>query len=160
MSIYDKESDTLYTRMTKFANPFNQEETVKKNLFTQIKQAILNQNINNLCILLGVKHQGTINQSMMSYNIKSFNNQYFPEDLFKKHFKINSTTYSIDLDTSRVLTITPVLHLRRKAEFLGEVSKDDIIYIDKQIEIPADGTGEIGEKNQLYVNLIALSLKK
>ncbi|MGL4336303.1 MAG: hypothetical protein ACRCST_05360 [Turicibacter sp.] len=146
--------------MTKFANPLNQQDPLKSDIVKDIRSAVINQNINKLCILIGVKHQGSTDQAMMSYNIKSFNNEKTAQELISEGFRINTATYSVDVDTSRVFTITPVLLLQRNISFLNEHSRETIIYVDQQIEIPADGTGAIGEKNQLYVDLLVKAIMK
>ena len=159
MSVYDKENDTLYARMTKFANPNNQDQEKAKQILQDIKMSIFLKNKNALCMLLGLEHKPDINKDMLVYNIKDFNN-ITKDELQKDKWEPMGIAYSVDIDTSRVLTITPAIKYRKVENNIGYWKVSFRIFIDKQIEIPAYGTGIYGELNEKYVELISKKIKE
>ena len=155
---YDEENDTLYVRNTKFANPSNVgDPKAYKVLINSIKVALKSKNENKLAIAMGYKHMGDVlAQDTLVYNIKEYNNAKL-EDFYNQQYKPEAVHYSIDVDTSRVMTITPTFLFSKFVIFDGKESK---IFIDKQIELPCNGTGEYGEKNAIYMDQIVEAIDK
>ncbi len=167
---YTEEDDTLWVRQTKFANPNNWLEHNKLKLIRKIKLSLLTENMNSLAINMGYRHAGdAISESMLVYPKKVLDNIEYKtkEDLLKEGYNIKRVNYAWDIDTSRVLTLTPTIHfLKNKfnVSFTGDKTlstvKQHKILIDKQIEIPAYGPGEYGELNDTYVRLIKKATEK
>ena len=159
MSIYDKNNDTLYVRMTKFANPDNHDDKKAKKILQDIKMTLFLNNRNALCTLLGLEHKPKVNKDMLVYNIKDFNN-ITKKALEKDGWKPIGIAYSVDIDTSRVMTITPSIQYKKVEHKIRYWKVSFRIFIDKQIEIPAYGTGLQGELNEKYVKLISDKIKQ
>ena len=155
LSVESKKIDTLITRMTKFANPNNWKPEKAAKLLKRIENSVLMKNQQQLTILLGTLSIPEIDKEMLVFNIKDFNLKTL-EEFLEEGFEISKVNYSWDIDTSRVLTLTPtyVLNKKRAVGGFGRpiVNKPiEIIYWDTQIELVAYGTGEIGELNDLYI---------
>lgn len=160
LSRYIKAEDTLYVRMTKFANPTNFKPKVLSKLMRQIKEALIDGEMQQLTILLGTKSVPEIDTEMLAYNIPDFNNDRTLKSFLDDGYEITKVAYSWDVDTSRVFTMTPGIGLTKTTKeldpFAGKIisKKDQIVYIDKQFEFRANGTGELGEKNIMYAESI------
>lgn len=117
-------------------------------------------------ILLGTKHKGDLNKEMLAFDIDNYNQEEMEVKL-KAGYNPTHITYSIDIDTSRVLTITPIIKLTKEENKMTlnrtiqhSKTKDEYIYVDRQIEIIANGTGEMGELNDIYVDMVIKVLDK
>lgn len=164
LSTYIEKEDTLYTRMTKFANPNNWSDKRREPLLNNIKQALIDANYNALTILLGTKSVPILDKEMMVFDIQDYNFKPL-EDFANDGYKISRVNYSIDVDTSRIFTITPTFELTKTQTVLEpgiqpHIKKQQYIYIDKQIEIPANGSGVYGEMNDIYVNILNKQITK
>lgn len=156
-SVYDKENDTLYTRMTKFANPNNWKEKNINPLLKSIKKALLLGDKQSLTILLGTKTIPEIEKEMLVFNLQDYNDKTDYEHWIDKGFKPTKINYSWDIDTSRVLTLTPTIVMEKISLLDG---KETFVFVDKQIELEAHGTGVFGELNDLYVKQMIMTMEK
>ena len=151
---YDEESDELYVRMTKFANPNNLDDYSFKQSIFKIKNSLLFRDYSGLCIFLGITDKPNINEEMLAFNIPNFNNCHYTKMLKDNYYPVG-ICYAVDIDTSRVFTITPSIAMRKKIMIGFDKWKYDYkIFVDRQIEIPARGTGIVGELNNVYVKYI------
>lgn len=152
LSRYDEKEDTLVSRMQKFANPNNWSDKRREPLLQAIQKALAEGDYNQLTILLGTKAVPEIDTDMLSYNIKDYNTTSL-DTLTEDGWRLGQINYSWDIDTSRVLTLTPTIELFKQQLNLLTQNWDveKIIYIDKQVELPAMGSGQIGELNDVYV---------
>ncbi len=138
MSVYKENIDTLFTRMTKFANPNNHSEKNKKKILNDLKSALIDGDINWLTILLGMKAVPEVENEMLVYPSDMFNQIEYKtyDELLEEGWTPKRTNYAIDIDTSRVFTITPTTHFE-KVSILEGVQKH--VHVDRQIEIIANG---------------------
>jgi len=151
-----------YIRRTKFSNPINLKPNKINSILSDVFKALIAGNMNALAISLGYRHEGDSNSDMLVYNISNFNHAT-PEELKIDGWIPTAISYSIDVDTTRVFTITPVIkYVKYYTAPLGVKPKvsNEVLLIDKQIEMPAYGSGENGEMNQVYVKQISMILQK
>lgn len=158
---YDEKADTLYVRMTKFANPINCHESAVKTIFNDLYKALLTENKNALTISLGLRHEGRLDNDMLVFNIDFKDNIKTLDELLESGYEKKEITYGVDIDTSRVMTIAPTYLLQRKTPdpLEGTVLVEEALYVDRIMEFKANGTGVDGSKNDIYVDYIAKLIK-
>ncbi len=141
----DGSTDTLVARMTKYANP----TLDRKNLIKSVKNVLLSGNRNLLLIILGLSYEAEGNNFMNVFGIKreEFKKYNLNDYINNKTWEITRILWGVDIDTSRVITISPT-YLFRQRTFDGYRYK---IHIDNIIEIKTHGTGSHGELNKMYV---------
>ncbi len=104
--------------------------------------------------MLGLKHEGELDKDMLVYNIPDYRTKV-PKDIWDAGWKIKDITYSIDVDTSRVFTIAPAFLLSRVTkDGAFSVKEEKKVFVDRIMEFKADGTGQMGEKNRMYIAFI------
>ena len=159
MSVYDSVTDHLVIRNTKFANPTLSSKN-EKIVLNKIKQSLLDKDINTLTILLGFESKEKLDASMMAYDLDMDDfkqNDY--KTLLKEGYKPIKVNYAIDVDTSRVFTISTAVLMEKMAVF-DKSERKSIIYIAPIMEIYANGSGIYGERNLTYINLIQKYIDK
>ncbi len=163
MSVYVADEDTLYTRMTKFANPNNWKEKRAKPLINKVRGALEVSDMNALAILMGYRHEGNMDDKMLVYHKTTLDSieHSTQQDFIDKGFRATAISYAVDVDYSRVMTITPTILFEKESLVLGGKNKrTQRILIDRQIEMQAYGSGSMGENNEMYVNGVVKAINK
>ena len=154
MSKYQASTDTLFVRMDKWANPMNRLPQKSEQLFKDLKKAFEEGNRREIMIMIGTLYEEELDARELVFHIDDYN-ETDPAVYDDKWEKI-AVNYSVDVDTSRVFTITPTI-LYRKAVGISPTKQFKYkheVFVDQIIEIKATGTGEFGEMNDIYVKAI------
>lgn len=152
--------DDLIVRMTKFANPEEREPADAEVSLRKIAKGFIKQNWSLLAHYAGLQYTPRPDTELLVYNITNFNETTL-EKLIKEGYEPIKLSYGVDLDTSRVNTITPAYELVKYTKgFGGKFKKHRIVLIDKQIELAALGSGEFGEMHEISARQIAMMIKK
>lgn len=153
MKIHTSKEDNekeLWVRRTKFSNPTNLVPKKLNQILLQTRKSLLNEDFNALSIILGLRHEGEIDENMLVYHIPDFNNVSGYQDFIDEGFKhIGEVVYSWDIDLRKnsQLTLTPSIEFIKKGIFENESR----IMIDKQIEVKTHGLDSEGKINDLYI---------
>lgn len=169
LSVYDEEEDELLVRMTIFANPNKRNEKRvlgsankkgTKFYLEKIAEGFLKGNWRLLAFYSGLQFEAQPESDLLVYNINSFNETTL-QSLIKEQWIPLKLSYGIDIDTTRVNTITPTWYLEKHTRaFGGKWKKTKALFIDKQIELKAMGNGDFGEMHEIYAKQMALMIKK
>lgn len=161
---YKEDNDTLYARMTVFANPlFLMDEKKAKQKTNQIRTALLEDNREGLTILLGMRQKPKLDDEWRVYPEQIIRNikQYTIKDLEEQGYKIKSVSYGVDIDVSRVNTITPAILFEKKVYGLNNSYElHEKILLDEQYELKCVGSGVMGSNLDLYTKEMAIAIRK
>ena len=123
--VYDEENDTLYVRMTKFANPI---EAKKESMIKLAKSAIEENDNAKLALIFGLKYEG-IGKKVKTYDTTNLSN-YSIEEALVNDFKILALSFGWDVDFRRKIVGTPVYLLEKFNRNTGR--NDRIIVVGEQ----------------------------
>ena len=101
-SVYNKDNDTLYVRMTKFANPV---EAKKESIIKLAQQAIEEDDNSKLALIFGLKYEG-IGKKVKTYDTTNLKNLSLDEAL-NLNFNIIAFSMGWDVDFRRKIVGTP-----------------------------------------------------
>lgn len=151
---------SIRCRMTIFANPDERKpETAKESLY-KIAVGFLTENMALLAHYSGLQYNAQPDSDLLVYNVQNFNETTFPK-LLKEGWVPKELSFGLDLDTSRVNTLTPAFKMEQHIRQLNNTFlKREIVFVDKIIELPANGSGAFGEMHELTAKQIALTIKK
>lgn len=163
-SVYDfdpaNDKDDLIIRSTKFGNPDERVYSKANSSLKKIAKGLIEGNWSILAHYAGLQYTPRISNELLVYNINNFNETTM-EELNKEGWYATKLSYGVDIDTSRVFTITPAYEMRKDTRLItGSFKSIKAVFIDKQMEIAAMGTGEFGELNELSAKQISLRIKK
>lgn len=97
--------------MTVFGNPMiTDDEKKRKRALNKIRGAIAEDNIQNLCIYLGMRQIPRLEDDMRVYPEQLLKNLKLAEN-FPADYQVAGVNYGVDVDISRVITITPVMKI-------------------------------------------------
>ncbi len=119
--------------------------------------------MNALAILMGYRHEGNMDDKMLVYHKTTLDSieHSTQQDFIDKGFRATAISYAVDVDYSRVMTITPTILFEKESLVLGGKNKrTQRILIDRQIEMQAYGSGSMGENNEMYVNGVVKAINK
>lgn len=156
----ETERKTKVVRNSAFANPLNLSILKKKALFADMKTALIDGDRSGLMLIIGNKAIPKPKPEMLVYPEEMKPLEKTVEEFVKEGWIIDHATFAWDIDTSRVLTFTPTYSLKK---FIKKDEFDDDMFdwhvnIGEQVEIRANGTGKMGEKNDIYIEVIAQTM--
>lgn len=150
---YNKKEDILKVRRTKYANPIEVHGKALDNNISDLKIALIKADYNMLMKNVGIMGKPKLKAIMKVFNIKNYNETTL-EGLIKDDWIINDINFGIDIDTSVYVQIAPAIRMRKKLD------NKYIIFVDKLIQIPCNGTGVYGELNDKYAELMVQEIEK
>lgn len=164
VSVYNKDllddKDDLIVRITKFANPDEQEPIRFIPSLIKLADGFINENWSKLAQIAGLQYRPRPDNELLVYNIDDFNNETL-ESMIDQGYLPTKLSYGVDIDSSRVFTITPAYEMIKENKSLNNTFKrNKVIFIDKQIELNAMGSGEFGELHEIQAKQIGLLIKK
>lgn len=115
MTIYNKATDTLYAKMSSFANPFYlDDEETKNEAFKEFKTSIINIDSNALASLLGLTFEGYDDRTNV-YDTR----RWIAEDTIEKYgqnsgWEVKGISFGWDVDINIELVGTCTIVVQRK----------------------------------------------